>query len=120
MNYSLKKNDYQFVEKPWGYEKIIVHNEKYALKEIFMNAGVRSSLQSHNYKLETIYVLKGEIELEVRVNDETIKEIYISGESYTIVPNQIHRVKVIKDALLHEVSTPEIDDVIRHSDDFNR
>ena len=65
MKKDIKIVEYKIINKPWGYEKIIVHNSKYALKEIFMNKGTRSSLQSHNNKLETIYIIKGRIELEV-------------------------------------------------------
>ncbi len=87
-----------------------------------MVAGTRSSLQSHNFKLETILVMSGEIELETRDSEQSQSklEIYGPGEAYTIPAGLLHRVRVIKDCQLIEVSTPELDDIVRHQDDFGR
>lgn len=107
--------------KPWGSESLIVCNEKYAWKEIVMKKGLRSSLQKHTFKYETIYVLSGKIELESRTaKGDVIKKIYRENEGYSLPPGTIHRVTVIEDSRLFEVSTPELDDVIRLEDDFNR
>ena len=98
MNHPIKQNKYPFTEKPWGYEKLIVLNDRYALKEIFLRKGCRSSLQSHFKKEETIYVLSGELELETKIlNNRVNKERYIKGESYSIDKNMIHRVTAIQD-----------------------
>ncbi|MBF0372117.1 MAG: cupin domain-containing protein [Alphaproteobacteria bacterium] len=107
--------------KPWGKEILVAHTDRYALKDIHMVAGTRSSLQSHARKLETILVIQGRISLErgPAVGElETV--IYGPGESYTLRPGVIHRVTVIEDARLVEASTPELDDVIRHADDYGR
>ena len=111
----------KIIEKPWGKEVLITVNDKYAFKEILMNKGTRSSLQSHDFKLETIFIVSGKIELEKRtVFGEKTFKIYCSEESYTIKPKEIHRVTVLEDSRLLEVSTPELDDVIRHEDDHGR
>jgi len=118
---SVRINDFYVTEKPWGRELLIEKNEMYAMKDIFMNAGFRSSLQSHQHKLETIYVILGKIELETRGEDGASHvEIYHKGQAYRILPGRKHRVKVLEDCRLIEVSTPHLDDVIRHEDDYNR
>lgn len=109
------------VEKPWGYELIVEKTNKYALKDIFLRKGTRSSLQSHNLKLETIFVMSGIVELETFDADKNVhREIYKPGDAYTIQPTMLHRVTAIEDCRLIEVSTPELDDVVRYQDDFGR
>lgn len=108
-------------EKPWGHELLVECTDKYALKEIFIKKGTRSSLQSHNKKLETIFVISGSLELEMVDDRKRVsKEIYKTGEAYTIRPGLIHRVLAVEDVRVVEVSTPELDDVIRYQDDFGR
>lgn len=108
-------------EKPWGHELLIACNDRYALKEICMLAGTRSSLQSHERKMETIFVLSGRISLERQVpGGELTVEVFGAGQAYDVEPGTIHRVTVLEDARLIEASTPELDDVIRHADDFGR
>lgn len=108
-------------EKPWGKEILIAHNDCYALKDIHMIAGTRSSLQSHQKKTETILVVSGRIRLEHQPPGEamSVRE-YGASESYDVAPGTLHRVTVLEDARLIEVSTPELDDVIRHQDDYGR
>lgn len=109
------------IDKPWGYELLISHNDHYALKDIWMTAGTRSSLQSHERKVETIFVLSGRISLERQAPGEAMEtRLYGPGEAYDVAPGVIHRVTVIEDARLIEASTPELDDIIRHADDFGR
>jgi mannose-6-phosphate isomerase len=109
------------VEKPWGSELLVAETPKYALKDIRLNKGTRSSLQSHVRKLETILVMDGSIELETwNANGERLCEAYQSGQAYTIPPGTRHRVSASEDCRLIEVSTPDLDDVIRHEDDFGR
>lgn len=104
------------IEKPWGYEKILEHNDFYVLKELFMKKGHRCSLQYHERKMETIYVLKGTLGLQI---GDMIKEFSI-GSVITIKPGTIHRMIGIDDALYLEASTNQLDDVIRIEDDYNR
>lgn len=109
-------------EKPWGYENLIAHTSDYAFKEILLRAGTRCSLQSHNVKRETLFIAKGTLLLETgpisgqRLNQDRL----VAGQAYTL-PNQvIHRVTAEEDVLIYEVSTPELDDVVRHQDDYGR
>ena len=116
-----KIQQFAITEKPWGKEILIEKTAAYALKEIWMVKGTRCSLQSHVKKLETLYVLSGEIELEtVDAKGQSSFENFKPNQAYTIPPGCKHRVKVIEDCRLIEVSTPELDDVIRHQDDYNR
>lgn len=108
-------------EKPWGYENLIAKNEHYALKEIVLLAGFRSSLQSHLRKTETVFVVSGQVTLERRTpGGEAVFETFRAGQSYDVQPGTIHRVRALRRARLIEASTPELDDVIRHEDDFGR
>ncbi|MBF0109786.1 MAG: cupin [Magnetococcales bacterium] len=109
------------VEKPWGREKLVACNEHYAFKRIEMVAGTRSSLQSHEKKVETIFVHSGSIRLEIG-DDVTRLEVrdYGPNEAYHLNPGVLHRVTVLADCTLYEVSTPQLHDVIRHADDYNR
>lgn len=108
-------------EKPWGRELLVARTDAYALKDIFLRQHTRSSLQSHKKKLETIYVIEGQLDLETSLPDgETIREHYHAGEAYTIPPGTRHRVTAVTDVRLVEVSTPELDDILRHQDDFGR
>jgi len=117
----MRIHQFENIKKPWGSECLIDKNDKYAFKKIFLKTGTRTSLQSHHQKLETIYIVTGEIELETYSKDDNKKvEIYKKDEAYTIVPGCKHRVNVIKDCTLFEVSTPELDDVIRYEDDYGR
>jgi len=113
--------EYAITEKPWGREQLIVVTEKYAFKRIHMKKGVRSSLQAHERKLETIYVVSGRIELEL-IDDNGVSTtcMYRPDESYTLLPGIKHRVSALDDTLMDEVSTPQLDDVIRFEDDFGR
>lgn len=109
------------VDKPWGYEILVAHNQYYALKDIWIEVGTRTSLQSHARKTETILVLSGKISLE-RQEPGGSPEVatYSSGQVYNIAPGVVHRVTALEDTRLIEVSTPELDDVVRHEDDFGR
>lgn len=109
------------VEKPWGYEIWIELNEFYAYKLIHMNKGCRSSLQSHDFKFETNYVIEGEAEV-ILENENGILEsfIYNAGAGWSVPLKTKHRVIAITDYTALEVSTPHLNDVIRYEDDSNR
>jgi mannose-6-phosphate isomerase-like protein (cupin superfamily) len=107
------------VEKPWGFENRWAINEKYLGKILHINRGHRLSLQYHNVKDETIYVLSGVLSLHLGDDVVTLME----GESFHIKPGVVHRFEAPKhgtDVVLIEVSTPEIDDVVRLEDDYRR
>jgi|TARA_B110000027_G_scaffold108791_1_gene116017 mannose-6-phosphate isomerase len=107
--------------KPWGYEQIIEINKKYLLKKLFMKKNNRCSLQYHNKKRETIYVLSGKLRIYIGKKKEKLKsKIYEKGSSITIQPKVIHRMKALTDCLYLEASTPQNKDVVRLSDDYKR
>jgi len=113
----------RIVEKPWGHEKIIVHTDKYVMKKLFIKAGQRLSRQFHVKKDETIFVSKGTLLLDLSTNDLESNVMKLEeGQSWRIVPKTIHRFTAPSDrpVELFEVSTPELDDVVRLSDDYGR
>lgn len=109
------------VYKPWGKEEWIELNDKYCYKRIYINAGYKTSYQYHNFKRETNYIISGEAEIWLE-NDEGIveKKIMKSGDFFNVTPPKKHRVIALTDIILQEVSTPEVDDVFRIDDEFNR
>jgi len=109
------------IYKPWGKEVWLELNDKYCYKRIYINAGTKTSYQYHEYKLETNFIIEGTAEVWLE-NDTGIieKKIMKAGEYFTVEPPKKHRVIAITDIILQEVSTPEVDDVIRISDDSGR
>ena len=111
----------QKVDKPWGYELIFAHTDKYAGKVIFVRKGHRLSLQYHQNKDESIYVYDGKIIIQLGGADgQTISNTLEKGDSVRIRPLTHHRIEAINDTFLFEVSTPELDDVRRLEDDYGR
>ena len=109
------------IYKPWGKELWLELNDKYCYKRIYINAGTKTSYQYHEKKLETNYLISGTAEFWLE-NDEGVVEKTIEEAGYfvTVKPFRKHRVVAITDIILQEVSTPEVDDVIRIDDDSNR
>jgi mannose-6-phosphate isomerase len=111
----------KIIKKPWGSETILEINKKYLLKKLYMKKNHRCSLQFHNYKKETIYVLKGKLRIIIGKNKNKLNsKIYKMGDSITIKPKIIHRMEAVTDATYLEASTPEIHDVVRIVDDYKR
>src|SRR5689334_2954550 len=111
----------QTVKKPWGEELWLELNERYCYKRIAISAGKRTSLQYHRAKLETNYIVDGQA--EVWLGDEqgvVQKRRAGKGDFFTVVPLQKHRIVALTDVVLVEVSTPEVDDVVRLEDDTHR
>ena len=109
------------IEKPWGKEEILELNEKYMLKRLTMFKNSRCSLQYHNKKRETIYVLSGELKILQGTSKYNLNEqVYKSGDTITIEPLIIHRMEGISESVYLEASTPDIDDTVRIEDDYNR
>ncbi len=109
------------VEKPWGYELIWAHTKKYVGKILHVNAGKRLSLQYHNHKDETLYVQQGRIELMLGQDEGTMERVELGpGECRHIPPNTRHRLTALTDVDIFEVSTTELDDVVRLEDDYGR
>lgn len=111
----------QIVDKPWGREVWVAHTDRYALKIIEFNAGARCSLQYHHLKHEHVYVDKGTLraELEDDQGNLTTRD-YAPGDVIENPPGRRHRFLAITDVRIIEVSTPELDDVVRLEDDYGR
>lgn len=108
------------VDKPWGHELIWARTERYVGKILHIEPGHVLSLQYHNKKDETIHVLNGEIIFRVKIGDELTERRMKPGESYHITPLTVHQMEAVVSADLLEVSTPEIDDVVRLQDRYGR
>ena len=111
----------QVIEKPWGREEVIEINDKYMVKKLTMWKDHRCSLQLHNHKKETIYVLSGQLRIISGPDQDNLTgKIYTAGESITISPGVVHRTEGAEDSVYLEASTPEMDDVVRLVDDYDR
>ncbi len=109
------------IEKPWGYELIFAHTPKYAGKLMFVMGGHRLSLQYHKEKDETFYVYRGKAIIEIEGKDgQLVQSEVSSGDCFRVPPLTKHRLRAIEDTTLFEVSTPELDDIERLSDDYGR
>jgi len=108
------------VAKPWGYEIIWARTDRYVGKILHVEAGHVLSLQYHNKKDESIYVLSGEIVLRIREGDTLIERRMVQGEAFHIQPKLVHQFEAVVSSDLLEASTPEIDDVVRLQDRYGR
>jgi quercetin dioxygenase-like cupin family protein len=108
------------VDKPWGYELHWAHTDRYVGKLIHVNKGHALSLQYHNKKDETIFLWAGKMLFEIDVDGTLTKREMQPGESVHVTPGTIHRMTAIEDADIFEVSTPELDDVVRLEDRYGR
>lgn len=112
---------HQIIPKPWGQEELLEVNERYMVKRLTMEQGKRCSLQYHNKKRETIYILEGKLKICIGSDRYHLDErIFSSGDSTTIEPGKVHRMEGLTKAVYLEASTPELEDVIRLQDDFGR
>lgn len=102
--------------KPWGSEELLVKTDHYALKHIFYANGERTSLQYHNHKTETLFVLVGDGLLEI--DDRRVR--MTQGTVHTILPGERHRVTGGWMLEVLEISTAELDDIVRLEDDYGR
>jgi mannose-6-phosphate isomerase-like protein (cupin superfamily) len=110
------------VEKPWGHELIFAVTDRYAGKLLFVKAGESLSLQFHNVKDEAWYVIAGRGELELGAPGERVlsTEVVAPGASFRFEPGTVHRFRALEDTTILEVSTPELDDVVRLEDRYGR
>lgn len=109
------------VEKPWGHELVWARTDRYAGKILVIEQGRRLSLQYHERKLESIFVLSGRLGLTLQGPDGAIATEELGpGETRLIPVGRIHRYEGIERTELFEVSSPELDDVVRIEDDFGR
>ena len=108
------------VEKPWGYELHWAITDRYVGKIIHVNAGHALSLQYHDRKEETILLWSGRLLFEIEQDGTLVKREMLPGERQHIVPKTVHRMTAIEDCDIFEVSTPELDDVVRLEDRYGR
>jgi mannose-6-phosphate isomerase len=109
------------VDKPWGHELIWAHTDRYVGKILVIEAGQRLSLQRHLVKDESILVSSGRLRLHLEDDEGTVAiEELGPGEHRHVATGRIHRYEAIDRCTLIEVSTPELDDVVRLEDDFGR
>jgi mannose-6-phosphate isomerase len=110
------------VPKPWGHEIIWARSERYVGKILHINAGQELSVQYHNRKDETVYLLSGQIVYRVQAGDAAaLDDVQLQvGESFRTIPGTIHQMVALTDCDVLEVSTPEVDDIVRLSDKYGR
>jgi mannose-6-phosphate isomerase len=110
------------VEKPWGHELIWAKADEYAGKLLCIRAGQALSLQFHREKDESWYVLEGKAELELGEAGHAVlkREVVGPGSAFRFPPGTVHRVTAVEDTTILEVSTPQLDDIVRLEDAYGR
>ena len=109
------------VDKPWGQELWFAQTERYAGKLLYVTAGERLSVQYHEEKDETSYLLSGRLLLSrgSSVEELTNREL-AAGAVWRNRPGEVHTIEALEDAVVIEVSTPELEDVVRLEDEYGR
>jgi len=110
------------VPKPWGHETIWAHTDRYVGKILHITAGQALSVQYHERKDETVYLLQGDMKYWVQLpgESELQDQRLTAGQSFRITPGTIHYMEAITDCDVLEASTPELDDVVRIKDRYGR
>ncbi len=109
------------VSKPWGSELWYAQTDRYAGKILRVNAGERLSVQYHVAKDETSYLLSGRAKISQGASQDQLEEREIGpGDVWRNEPNVVHTIEAIEDSVVLEVSTPELDDVVRLNDRYGR
>jgi mannose-6-phosphate isomerase len=110
------------VEKPWGWELVWAETDRYVGKILFVKAGESLSLQFHNVKDESWLVQQGRAKLELGSAGDPLlnEEVIAAGATFRFRPGTVHRVTALEDTTIVEVSTPELDDVVRLEDRYGR
>ena len=114
--------DARRVDKPWGWELIWAETERYVGKVLFVRAGESLSLQFHRVKDEAWFVQSGRARIELgKAGDAVLKEEVVAAPAYfRFEPGTVHRATALDDTTIVEVSTPELDDVVRLEDRYGR
>jgi mannose-6-phosphate isomerase len=109
------------VDKPWGYELIWAQTDRYVGKILVIEAGRRLSLQKHLVKDESILIREGRLRLTLEGDDGVVRdEVLGPGDHRRVAMGRVHRYEAIERCEVIEVSTTELDDVVRLEDDFGR
>ena len=106
------------VPKPWGHETIWAHTTDYVGKILHINKGEALSVQYHDIKDETVYLLSGELIYRIWENDQPVDVNLQIGQSFRITPGTVHQMEAVTDCDILEVSTPHLDDVVRIKDRY--
>lgn len=116
------RRDVRIVPKPWGHEIIWALTDRYCGKILHITAGHALSVQYHERKDETVYLLTGEMRYWVQLPGEAdLTDVKLrAGDAFRIVPGTIHYMEAVTDCDVLEASTPELDDVVRLKDRYGR
>ena len=113
--------DVTHVPKPWGWEKIWAHTDRYVGKILHINAGQALSVQYHVRKDETVYLLSGQLKYWVRDDSGEMRDMNLAvGDAYRVTPGTVHYMEAVTDCDILETSTPDLDDVVRLKDRYGR
>jgi quercetin dioxygenase-like cupin family protein len=116
-----QNHETQIKLKPWGREIWFAHTDKYAGKILEVKRGHRYSLQYHEKKHETQYIFEGKVKFTYGTDRSSLQhKILKPGDKIHINPYTIHRLEALEDSKIFEVSTPELDDVVKIEDDYGR
>ena len=108
-------------EKPWGHELLWAWGSRYAAKILHIEAGHRLSLQYHRVKEETLLLICGRLALELEGPAGSIEQhVALPGQVFHILPGRKHRMAALETCDVLEVSSPELEDLVRLQDDFGR
>jgi mannose-6-phosphate isomerase len=109
-------------DKPWGWELLWAHTDAYVGKILFVRAGSSLSLQFHRAKDESWYVQTGRAELELGDPGQAVLDVEVIGPGacFRFRPGTVHRISALEDTTIFEVSTPQLDDVVRLEDLYGR
>ena len=108
------------VDKPWGHELVWAETSRYVGKILHIRAGHKLSRQYHRVKEETLMVQVGEMDLEIGHPGSVETRRMRAGDVFHVVPGTVHRMIAVIDVDVLEVSTPELDDVVRIEDVYGR
>jgi mannose-6-phosphate isomerase len=109
------------IDKPWGHELWWALTDAYAGKILHVKRGHRLSLQFHEHKDESAYLLSGRLRLVQGPSEDDLTTVELApGDAWRNFPGQVHTIEALEDSEVLEVSTPELDDVVRLSDDYGR
>ena len=120
MSDDIVKDDIVKVDKPWGYELHWARTDRYVGKVLHVRAGHALSLQYHERKDETIYLWSGRLHFEYGAGEPLTSREMRPGDRMHITPLMLHRMTALEDCDILEVSTPELDDVVRLEDRYGR
>jgi NDP-sugar pyrophosphorylase family protein len=113
---TVKKEYESRTDKPWGYEKVLIYTDKYLTKELYIREGYQTSFHYHKKKDETMYIISGAGYIEF----EDHKDYFTKNDTIRITPGVKHTIVATENTVLHEVSTPHLDDTTRIKDYYTR